>query len=151
MIGPGALAMLGSLGFPEMIFIGVLALLVFGPKRLPELGRTLGRGLAEFRKATNELKRSINTELALDEDLTTLATPSGRREWLMGDGPRRPQRAAPAGDTAVLDPGAETELVAETAQEAPLTPVHAVPDPRAEPRSPAAPAPAAAPEPDLNV
>ena len=59
--------MLGSLGLPELMFILVLALLVFGPKRLPEIGRTLGRGMAEFRKATNELKRSINTEMALDE------------------------------------------------------------------------------------
>jgi len=58
---------MGSLGLPEIAFIFILALLIFGPKRLPEIGRTLGRGVAEFRKATNELKRSINTELALDE------------------------------------------------------------------------------------
>jgi TatA/E family protein of Tat protein translocase len=45
----------------------VLALLIFGPKRLPEIGRTLGRGMAEFRKASNDLKRTINVELALDE------------------------------------------------------------------------------------
>jgi len=59
--------MFGPLGVPELIFILILALLIFGPKRLPEIGRTLGRGMAEFRKASNELKRSINTELALDE------------------------------------------------------------------------------------
>jgi sec-independent protein translocase protein TatA len=58
---------MGSLGVPELIFIFVLALLIFGPKKLPEIGRTVGKGMAEFRKATNELKRSINTELALDE------------------------------------------------------------------------------------
>jgi sec-independent protein translocase protein TatA len=58
---------MGSLGLPEIAFIFILALLIFGPKRLPEIGRTLGRGMAEFRKASNELKRSINTELALDE------------------------------------------------------------------------------------
>ncbi|HYN19397.1 MAG TPA: twin-arginine translocase TatA/TatE family subunit [Thermoanaerobaculia bacterium] len=59
--------MFGPLGFPEVIFILVLALLIFGPKRLPEIGRTIGRGMAEFRKASNELKRTINTELAMDE------------------------------------------------------------------------------------
>jgi sec-independent protein translocase protein TatA len=59
---------MGSLGIPEIAFIFVLALLIFGPKKLPEIGRTLGRGMAEFRKATNELKRSINTEMALDEN-----------------------------------------------------------------------------------
>ena len=47
-----------NLGVPELIFILVLALLIFGPKRLPEIGRTLGKGMAEFRKASNELKRS---------------------------------------------------------------------------------------------
>ena len=58
---------MGSLGLPEIAFILVLALLIFGPKKLPEIGRTLGKGMAEIRKATNELKRSVNTELALDE------------------------------------------------------------------------------------
>lgn len=56
-----------GLGVPELIFILVLALLIFGPKRLPEIGRTLGRGMSEFRKASNDLKRTINVELALDE------------------------------------------------------------------------------------
>lgn len=59
--------MFGPLGFPELIFILVLALLIFGPKRLPEIGRTIGRGMAEFRRASTDLKRTINTELALDE------------------------------------------------------------------------------------
>lgn len=58
---------MGSLGLPEIAFIFIIALLIFGPKKLPELGRTLGRGMAEFRRATDELKRSINTELALEE------------------------------------------------------------------------------------
>lgn len=58
---------MGPLGVPELIFILVLALLIFGPKRLPEIGRTIGKGMAEFRKASTELKRTINTELALEE------------------------------------------------------------------------------------
>ncbi len=62
---------MGSLGLPEIIFILVLALLIFGPKRLPEIGRTLGKGIAEFRKASNELKRTINAELSLDADEQT--------------------------------------------------------------------------------
>lgn len=60
--------MIGSLGLPELAFIFVLALLVFGPRKLPEIGRTIGRGMAEFRKATNELKRTLNTEIALEEN-----------------------------------------------------------------------------------
>ena len=58
---------MGSLGVPEIAFIFVLALLIFGPKKLPEIGCTVGKGLAEFRKASNELKRTINAELALEE------------------------------------------------------------------------------------
>jgi len=56
--------MFGSLGMPELLFILVLALLVFGPKRLPQVGRTLGRGLREFRKATSELKRTVDNEIS---------------------------------------------------------------------------------------
>lgn len=59
--------MLGSLGLPELLFIMVLALLVFGPRKLPEIGRTLGRALGEFRRATSDLKRSIDVELKADE------------------------------------------------------------------------------------
>jgi len=49
----------GSLGFPEIAFILILALLLFGPRRLPEIGRTVGKSLAEFRKASNELRRTL--------------------------------------------------------------------------------------------
>ncbi|MEO8277073.1 MAG: twin-arginine translocase TatA/TatE family subunit [Thermoanaerobaculia bacterium] len=59
--------MFGPLGFPEMLFIIVLALLIFGPKRLPEVGRTIGKGMAQFRRATTDLKRTIENEIALEE------------------------------------------------------------------------------------
>lgn len=55
--------MFGSLGFPEILFILVLALLVFGPRKLPEVGRTIGRALGEFRRATGDLKRSFDQEM----------------------------------------------------------------------------------------
>jgi TatA/E family protein of Tat protein translocase len=57
----------GSLGAPELVFIFVLALLLFGPKRLPEIGRALGRSFAEFRKATTELKVTLEREMAEEE------------------------------------------------------------------------------------
>lgn len=60
--------MFGPLGFQEVLFILVLALLIFGPKRLPEIGRTIGKGMAQFRKASNDLKRSIESEISLEED-----------------------------------------------------------------------------------
>jgi TatA/E family protein of Tat protein translocase len=48
---------------PELILIFVVALLVFGPKKLPELGKSLGRGLAEFKKASDDLKKTIEDEI----------------------------------------------------------------------------------------
>ena len=47
---------MGQLGFAEMLVIFIVALLVFGPKKLPELGKSLGKGIREFKKATDELK-----------------------------------------------------------------------------------------------
>lgn len=54
---------MGPLGVPEMIFIFLLALVLFGPKKLPELGRTLGKALTEFRRAQSDLKSSFEREM----------------------------------------------------------------------------------------
>lgn len=59
--------MFGPLGVPELLFILALALLIFGPRKLPEIGRTLGRGISEFRKASSELRRTLNTEVLSEE------------------------------------------------------------------------------------
>jgi TatA/E family protein of Tat protein translocase len=52
-----------NLGMPEMIFIFLLALVIFGPKKMPELGRQLGKALAEFKKASNEFKNQLEVEM----------------------------------------------------------------------------------------
>jgi TatA/E family protein of Tat protein translocase len=59
--------MFGSLGVPELLLIFVVILIVFGPRRIPEIGRTLGKALGEFRKATDDLKNSIEREVRLEE------------------------------------------------------------------------------------
>ncbi len=56
-----------NLGFPEILFLFLLALLLFGPKKLPEIGRQIGRGLAEFKRASNELKGQLENEMRLLE------------------------------------------------------------------------------------
>ncbi len=56
-----------GIGMPELIIIFVIALIVIGPKKLPDLARALGRAMAEFRRATNELKESIHMEDVEDE------------------------------------------------------------------------------------
>lgn len=52
-----------NLGFPELVIIFVVALVIFGPRKLPELGHSLGKGLAEFKRASNELKRTWEDEV----------------------------------------------------------------------------------------
>ncbi len=59
---------MGSLGWQEIIIIFVIALIVFGPRKLPELGKTIGKGLAEFKKASNELKQTWDDEVRLDKE-----------------------------------------------------------------------------------
>lgn len=59
--------MFGSLGATEILVLAVIGLLVFGPRRLPEMGRNLGRTLYEFRKAAMELRTSVEREINLEE------------------------------------------------------------------------------------
>jgi TatA/E family protein of Tat protein translocase len=56
-----------NLGVPELLLILAVALIVFGPRKLPEIGRTLGKALGEFRKATDDLKHTIEREVRLEE------------------------------------------------------------------------------------
>ena len=64
--------MLGSIGMPELIIIFVIALIIFGPRKLPELGRSLGKSIAEFKRASNELKNTLEEEIRLEEQKQTL-------------------------------------------------------------------------------
>ena len=64
---------MGSLGMQEIIVIFVLALIIFGPRKLPELGKSLGRGMAEFKKASNELKQTWEDEVRLDKERQDMA------------------------------------------------------------------------------
>jgi sec-independent protein translocase protein TatA len=73
--------MFGSIGMPELIIIFVIALIIFGPRKLPELGRSLGRSLHEFKKASNELQRSLEEEIRVEEQrapATAAAAPTAQ-------------------------------------------------------------------------
>jgi sec-independent protein translocase protein TatA len=59
--------MFGSIGMPELIIIFVIALIIFGPRKLPELGRSLGKSLAEFKRASNELKSTLEEEIRIED------------------------------------------------------------------------------------
>src|ERR671931_211877 len=69
-------AMFGSIGMPELIIIFVIALIIFGPRKLPELGRSLGKSLAEFKKASNELRNTLEEEIRIEEQKETSAKPT---------------------------------------------------------------------------
>ena len=64
--------MFGSIGMPELIIIFVIALIIFGPRKLPELGRSLGKSLAEFKRASSELRSTLEEEIRLDEQRANL-------------------------------------------------------------------------------
>ena len=91
-----------NLGFPELILILVIALVVFGPGKLPEIGRAVGKGLSEFKKATNNLMSDVNkpTESAApprvqQQPMQTIAEPPLAPEPMNGT-----QTTAAEGDAA---------------------------------------------------
>jgi sec-independent protein translocase protein TatA len=59
--------MFGSIGAPELLIIFIIALLIFGPRKLPKLGKSLGKSLAEFKRASNDLKNTLEEEIELEE------------------------------------------------------------------------------------
>jgi sec-independent protein translocase protein TatA len=87
--------MFGSIGMPEMLIILVIALIIFGPRKLPELGRSLGKSLAEFKRASNELKNTLEEEIRLDEQRTAQEAAKPK------DTPPPPDSAEPAGPQPV--------------------------------------------------
>ena len=90
--------MFGSIGMMEMVVIFLIALLVFGPRKLPELGKSLGRSLAEFKRASNELRNTLEDEVRIEEQREQTA------------------RASVPPPPAPPEPVAEADHAAETAE-----------------------------------
>jgi sec-independent protein translocase protein TatA len=63
--------MFGPIGMPELLIILTIALIIFGPRKLPELGRSLGKSLQEFKRASNELKNTLDEEIRVEEQRST--------------------------------------------------------------------------------
>lgn len=110
---------MGPLGFPELIIIFVVALIVFGPRKLPELGRSLGKSLSEFKRASNELRSTLDEEIRLEDrraatasSTAAPASPSasaGAPSSSPSDGAAESSESAAADDAKAADSGpAET-------------------------------------------
>ena len=89
---------MGPIGMPEMLVILVIALVVFGPRKLPELGRSLGKSLNEFKRASNELRSTLEDEIRVEE--------------------QRDQRTKLEAEQTSAVAAAQTPAAAETAQAA---------------------------------
>ena len=96
---------LDSLGSTELLFILVIALIFFGPRKLPQLARSMGKSLAEFRKASEDFKRTWEREVALESTRTDTAENS-----ILGDEPFRAHDDAPIIEAPAID-AVQPELV----------------------------------------
>lgn len=67
---------MGSLGMPEILLILVIALIIFGPRKLPELGKTLGQSLAQFRRASEDFKRQWEDEVVMERQRIEAPSPA---------------------------------------------------------------------------
>ena len=80
---------MGSIGTQEIIIIFIIALIVFGPRKLPEIGKTIGKGLAEFKKASNELRNTWEEEVKIDKEKSSLTNAisesTGNLNEIVGD------------------------------------------------------------------
>ena len=109
--------MLGSIGMGELLIIFVIALIVFGPRKLPDLGRTLGKTLGEFKRASNDLRNTLEEEIHVEEQ--THKAPAPRAS--------EPASAVPEDDPNNLEEEIHGEQQTSSAP-APSEPASAVPE-----------------------
>jgi TatA/E family protein of Tat protein translocase len=105
--------MFGSIGMPELIIILVIALIIFGPRKLPELGRSLGRSIGEFKKASNELRNTLEEEIRIEEQRDNRAAIRAEQDTAMAAAAPPPSATPPpvtpeppADETVTRTPGA---------------------------------------------
>ncbi|MEW5921952.1 MAG: twin-arginine translocase TatA/TatE family subunit [Bacillota bacterium] len=87
--------MFGKIGLPELILILVIALIIFGPRKLPEIGRSIGRGIREFRQATTEISRNVSLDDDEEEE-------EEKKEYAGGSGDKLKKEKAEETETPVI-------------------------------------------------
>ena len=83
-----------GIGMPELIIILVIALLVIGPHKLPELAKSLGKGLAEFKKASEDFRTSVQEQARADEEKEKIAQEVAAKEAAPGEAPAKEKTKA---------------------------------------------------------
>jgi TatA/E family protein of Tat protein translocase len=131
-----------GIGGPELVFIFILALLIFGPKRLPQIGRTIGKGMAEFRRASTELQRAVNTQLEEPETPAWRAQPAAASapapllSSALPGGTVATTPAAPVAATVAESNGRDAAALEADAAQQPAEPAPASVEPAPEPVTP---------------
>ena len=108
--------MFGTLGGPELFLIFVVALIVFGPRKLPEIGKSLGKMMAEFRKASNDFRNTIESEVEAEKIRDSLRIEPPKVEPVASPPPETsasPHEAPPAPEAATDAALPKVEPVAE--------------------------------------
>jgi TatA/E family protein of Tat protein translocase len=106
--------MFGSIGMPELILIFIVALLVFGPKKLPEIGKSIGKGLAEFKRASDDLKKTIEQEIEQGKNEVSAVREqvAGVEKSVRETVPAAPLQTAEARPASVSDSGPQMPAAA---------------------------------------
>ncbi|OFV93984.1 MAG: hypothetical protein A3H95_07900 [Acidobacteria bacterium RIFCSPLOWO2_02_FULL_64_15] len=99
--------MFGSIGMPELIIIFLIALIIFGPRKLPELGKSLGKSLAEFKRASNELKSTLEEEIRIEEQRSNVEASRATSAQAAATPTPAPAPVAAAAATAAIDDSEE--------------------------------------------
>lgn len=110
---------MGPIGMPELVIIFVVALIVFGPRKLPELGRSLGKSLSEFKRASNELRSTLDEEIRLEDRRAAASAAQAHPPAQMHEPmPDETTGVTPETTGPVADEPASTETVARGEQHA---------------------------------
>jgi TatA/E family protein of Tat protein translocase len=105
--------MFGPIGMQELIIIFVIALIVFGPRKLPELGKSLGKSIAEFKRASNELRSTLEQEIRVEETRREVMEPI---ETVRREARAAVDAAQTAADAAAAETGETGAAEANAAQ-----------------------------------